>query len=75
MDVLAAPMCPLPRAKLFHFGEPFGPAVVFDSIPKFCPDVSAADLPGSGMRRARLPRSRADVKGFRGAGKFAVMNL
>jgi len=72
MDVLGSTDVPY-QGKLFHFGEPFARLSVFDSILKFCPDVSAADLQDLDAARAIAKKAGADVKGFEGLGKLQVM--
>ena len=65
--------------KVFHFGEPFARLSVFDSILKFNPEISAADLNDlegpchrqEGGRQAARSRRPGQAAGddFRGAGR------
>ena len=59
--------------KLFHFGEPFARLSVFDSILKYNPQISAADLQDIDKARALAKQSGAKVLGFEGLGKLQVM--
>ena len=61
------------QGKVFHFGEPFARLSVFDSILKFHPDITAADLQDLDRARAIAKKAGADVKGFEGLGKLQVM--
>jgi lysyl-tRNA synthetase class 2 len=59
--------------KVFHFGEPFARLSVFDSILKYNPDISAADLQDVEKARAIAKRAGAKVLGHEGLGKLQVM--
>ncbi|WP_455231777.1 lysine--tRNA ligase [Geopseudomonas aromaticivorans] len=59
--------------KLFHFGEPFARLSVFDSILKYNPEISAADLQDIDTARAIAKKAGAKVLGFEGLGKLQVM--
>ena len=59
--------------KVFHFGEPFARLSVFDSILKYNPDLSAADLTDIDKARAIAKKAGAKVLGFEGLGKLQVM--
>ncbi|AYC32015.1 lysine--tRNA ligase [Pseudomonas cavernae] len=59
--------------KVFHFGEPFERLSVFDSILKFNPEITAADLQDIGTARALAKKAGAAVKGFEGLGKLQTM--
>ncbi|HUH90730.1 MAG TPA: lysine--tRNA ligase, partial [Lysobacter sp.] len=59
--------------KLFHFGEPFARLSVFDSILKYNPEISAADLKDLDTARAIAKKAGAKVLGFEGLGKLQVM--
>ena len=59
--------------KVFHFGEPFARLSVFDSILKYNPDISAADLQDIDTARAIAKKAGAKVLGFEGLGKLQVM--
>jgi len=59
--------------KLFHFGEPFARLSVFDSILKYNPEISAADLQDLDTARAIAKKAGAKVLGFEGLGKLQVM--
>ncbi|MBU3057672.1 lysine--tRNA ligase [Pseudomonas indica] len=61
------------QGKVFHFGEPFARLSVFDSILKFNPDISEADLKDIDKARAIAKKAGADVKGFEGLGKLQTM--
>ena len=61
------------QGKVFHFGEPFARLSVFDSILKFNPEISAADLLDIDKARAIAKKAGADVKGFEGLGKLQTM--
>src|SRR5690554_516424 len=59
--------------KVFHFGEPFARMSVFESILKFNPDISEADLKDIDKCREIAKKAGADVKGFEGLGKLQTM--
>lgn len=59
--------------KVFHFGEPFVRLSVFDSILKYNPDISAADLNHIDKAREIAKKAGAKVLGFEGLGKLQVM--
>jgi lysyl-tRNA synthetase class 2 len=59
--------------KVFHFGEPFARLSVFDSILKYNPDITAADLQDLDTARAIAKKAGAKVLGFEGLGKLQVM--
>ncbi|MBF7730629.1 lysine--tRNA ligase [Pseudomonas sp. N040] len=59
--------------KLFHFGEPFARLSVFDSILRYNPDISAADLNDLESARAIAKRAGAKLLGHEGLGKLQVM--
>ena len=59
--------------KVFHFGEPFARLSVFDSIIKYNPEISAADLQDIDTARAIAKKAGAKVLGFEGLGKLQVM--
>ena len=59
--------------KVFHFGEPFARLSVFDSILKYNPDITAADLQDIDTARAIAKKAGAKVLGFEGLGKLQVM--
>ncbi|HEY6609926.1 MAG TPA: lysine--tRNA ligase [Pseudomonas sp.] len=59
--------------KVFHFGEPFARLSVFDSILKYNPEISAADLQDIDTARAIAKKAGAKVLGFEGLGKLQVM--
>ncbi|WP_313516105.1 lysine--tRNA ligase [Pseudomonas sp.] len=59
--------------KVFHFGEPFARLSVFDSILKYNPEISAADLQDLDTARAIARKAGAKVLGFEGLGKLQVM--
>ncbi|PAU57976.1 lysine--tRNA ligase [Pseudomonas indica] len=61
------------QGKVFHFGESFARLSVFDSILKFNPDISEADLKDIDKARAIAKKAGADVKGFEGLGKLQTM--
>ncbi|WP_304640240.1 lysine--tRNA ligase [Pseudomonas sp.] len=61
------------QGKVFHFGEPFARLSVFDSILKFNPEITAADLQDLDKARAIAKKAGADVKGFEGLGKLQTM--
>ncbi|TBU96426.1 lysine--tRNA ligase [Phytopseudomonas dryadis] len=61
------------QGKVFHFGEPFARLSVFDSILKFNPEISAADLQDIDKARAIASKAGAAVKGFEGLGKLQTM--
>jgi len=59
--------------KVFHFGEPFARLSVFDSILKYNPEITAADLQDIDTARAIAKKAGAKVLGFEGLGKLQVM--
>ena len=59
--------------KVFHFGEPFVRLSVFDSILKYNPDISAADLNDLETARALARKAGAKLLGHEGLGKLQVM--
>ncbi|MDH0892859.1 MULTISPECIES: lysine--tRNA ligase [unclassified Pseudomonas] len=59
--------------KVFHFGEPFVRLSVFDSILKYNPDITAADLNDVEKARAIAKKAGAKVLGHEGLGKLQVM--
>jgi lysyl-tRNA synthetase, class II len=72
MSVLGTTDVPY-QGKVFHFGEPFARLSVFDSILKFNPDITAADLQDLDKARAIAKKAGAAVKGFEGLGKLQTM--
>ncbi|MGY8810112.1 MAG: lysine--tRNA ligase [Pseudomonadales bacterium] len=61
------------QGKVFHFGEPFVRLSVFDSILKYSPEITAADLQDIDKARAIAKKAGAAVKGFEGLGKLQTM--
>ena len=59
--------------KVFHFGEPFARLSVFDSILKYNPELTAADLQDVDKARAIAKKAGAKVLGHEGLGKLQVM--
>ena len=59
--------------KVFHFGEPFARLSVFDSILKYNPELSAADLNDIDRAREIAKQAGAKVLGHEGLGKLQVM--
>jgi hypothetical protein len=59
--------------KVFHFGEPFVRLSVFDSILKYNPELTAADLQDIDKARAIAKKAGAKVLGHEGLGKLQVM--
>ena len=59
--------------KVFHFGEPFARMSVFDSILKYNPELTAADLLDVDKARAIAKQAGAKVLGHEGLGKLQVM--
>ncbi|MGU4048729.1 amino acid--tRNA ligase-related protein, partial [Pseudomonas aeruginosa] len=59
--------------KVFHFGEPFVRLSVFDSILKYNPEITAADLNDVEKARAIAKKAGAKVLGHEGLGKLQVM--
>ena len=59
--------------KVFHFGEPFVRLSVFDSILKYNPELSAADLKDIDRAREIARKAGAKVLGHEGLGKLQVM--
>src|SRR5690606_3556592 len=56
-----------------HFGEPFVRLSLFDSILKYCPDVTAEDLQDVEKARAIAKKAGAKLLGHEGLGKLQVM--
>ncbi|WP_263141320.1 lysine--tRNA ligase [Pseudomonas sp. RIT-PI-AD] len=61
------------QGKVFHFGEPFARLSVFDSILKYNPELTAADLTDLDKAREIAKKAGAKVLGFEGLGKLQVM--
>jgi lysyl-tRNA synthetase class 2 len=59
--------------KVFHFGEPFVRLSVYDSILKYNPDISEADLNDIDKARSIAKKAGAKVLGHEGLGKLQVM--
>jgi lysyl-tRNA synthetase class 2 len=59
--------------KVFHFGEPFVRLSVYDSILKYNPNITAADLNDVEKARAIAKKAGAKVLGHEGLGKLQVM--
>ncbi len=59
--------------KVFHFGEPFVRLSVFDSILKYNPQLTAADLQDVERARDIAKKAGAKVLGHEGLGKLQVM--
>ncbi|WP_296263395.1 lysine--tRNA ligase [Pseudomonas sp. UBA6562] len=59
--------------KVFHFGEPFVRLSVFDSILKYNPELTAADLQDVERARTIAKQAGAKVLGHEGLGKLQVM--
>ena len=59
--------------KVFHFGEPFVRLSVFDSILKYNPELTAADLQDVDRARDIAKKAGAKVLGHEGLGKLQVM--
>ena len=59
--------------KVFHFGEPFVRLSVFDSILKYNPELTEADLLDVDKARAIAKQAGAKVLGHEGLGKLQVM--
>ncbi|UYP31540.1 MULTISPECIES: lysine--tRNA ligase [Pseudomonadaceae] len=59
--------------KVFHFGEPFVRLSVYDSILKYNPDITEADLNDVDKARAIAKKAGAKVLGHEGLGKLQVM--
>ena len=59
--------------KVFHFGEPFVRLSVFDSILRYNPEITAADLNDVEKARAIAKKAGAKVLGHEGLGKLQVM--
>ena len=59
--------------KVFHFGEPFVRLSVYDSILKYNPDLTEADLNDVDKARAIAKKAGAKVLGHEGLGKLQVM--
>ncbi|PTU77284.1 lysine--tRNA ligase [Pseudomonas indoloxydans] len=59
--------------KVFHFGEPFVRLSVYDSILKYNPDITEADLNDVEKARAIAKKAGAKVLGHEGQGKLQVM--
>jgi lysyl-tRNA synthetase class 2 len=61
------------QGKVFHFGEPFVRLSVFDSILKYNPDITAAQITDVERARALAKKAGAKVLGHEGLGKLQVM--
>src|SRR5690554_324773 len=61
------------QGKVFHFGEPFQRISLFDSILKYNPEITAADLNDIDTARALAKKHGAKVMGFEGIGKLQTM--
>jgi lysyl-tRNA synthetase class 2 len=61
------------QGKVFHFGEPFQRISLFDSILKYNPEITAADLENIDTARALAKKHGAKVMGFEGIGKLQTM--
>ncbi|MBD1589050.1 lysine--tRNA ligase [Pseudomonas typographi] len=61
------------QGKVFHFGEPFQRLSVFDSVLKYNPEVTPADLHDVDKARALAKKAGATVKGYEGLGKLQTM--
>ncbi|AEB59728.1 lysine--tRNA ligase [Ectopseudomonas mendocina] len=59
--------------KVFHFGEPFVRLSVYDSILKYNPDITEADLNDVDKARSIAKKAGAKVLGHEGLGKLQVM--
>ena len=59
--------------KVFHFGEPFVRLSVYDSILKYNPGITEADLNDVEKARAIAKKAGAKVLGHEGLGKLQVM--
>ncbi|MEL0166802.1 MAG: lysine--tRNA ligase [Pseudomonadaceae bacterium] len=59
--------------KVFHFGEPFVRLSVYDSILKYNPELTAADLNDVEKAREIAKKAGAKVLGHEGLGKLQVM--
>ena len=59
--------------KVFHFGEPFVRLSVYDSILKYNPDITEADLNDVEKARVIAKKAGAKVLGHEGLGKLQVM--
>lgn len=59
--------------KVFHFGEPFVRLSVYDSILKYNPDITEADLNDIERAREIAKKAGAKVLGHEGLGKLQVM--
>ena len=59
--------------KVFHFGEPFVRLSVYDSILKYNPEITAADLDDIDRAREIAKKAGAKVLGHEGLGKLQVM--
>lgn len=59
--------------KVFHFGDPFVRLSVYDSILKYNPDITEADLNDVEKARAIAKKAGAKVLGHEGLGKLQVM--
>ena len=61
------------QGKVFHFGEPFQRISLTDSILKYNPEISAADLQDIDTVRALAKQHGAAVIGFEGLGQLQTM--
>ncbi|MGH8355192.1 MAG: lysine--tRNA ligase, partial [Pseudomonas sp.] len=61
------------QGKLFHFGQPFQRLSVFDSILKYNPQISAADLLDIDRAHALAKQVGGEVRGFEGLGKLQTV--
>jgi len=61
------------QGKVFHFGQPFQRLSVFDSILKYNPEISAADLLDIDRAHALAKRVGGEVRGFEGLGKLQTV--
>ncbi|HZJ95497.1 MAG TPA: lysine--tRNA ligase [Thiopseudomonas sp.] len=61
------------QGKVFHFGEPFQRISLIDSILKYNPEITAADLQDIDTVRALAKQNGAAVIGFEGLGQLQTM--
>lgn len=61
------------QGKVFHFGQPFARLSLFDSILKYNPHISAADLQDAERCRELAKKHGAPVLGHEGLGKLQTM--
>lgn len=61
------------QGKVFHFGEPFQRISLFDSILKYNPEITAAELENIDTARVLAKKHGAKVMGFEGIGKLQTM--